>query len=947
MKSFSLRRSGNLYRLVQFATITLSVLALIVATLPVAANTQSDTQTAQGLINIDLAATPASITFFGAGSSDHLSGNATPGTVSTFPRAHAIVTGDFNRDGSLDVAIGAPDADFAPTAPAPARPNAGAVYILFGKSTFPANTIIDTSLTATSQPDVKIFGAAADDNLGFALAAGDVNGDGGTDLIIGAPGFDPSTGTPAATQTDAGAVHILFGATSLTPKLIDLSTPNSTNVVIFGEHSGDRFGSAIAVGDVTGGTPATADLLVGAPASTGPAPAVSARPDGGAAFLLNGGDGLNNTGTTIKTIDLGLTPAALEIYGKAASQLGSSVAIGDINSAGPADVIVGAPKANRPNTGGDITETGAVFAVFGGANVTPAPPATSKTIDINTTQQNVSIYGESSGDHLGASVATGNVRGGGVIDLIMGAPEADGPGEGRANAGEVYILAGSTGLNTPNDPPAPGTPIQRRIDVSLGSVNLTVYGALSGDRFGSTVAAGVFNIQGNADAIADVLIGAPGFSSSKGAVYALFGGPNLTFFAARDMAIGQDDIRVSGQANGDELGWAIATGDIDNNLGGDLIMGAPFADVTISEGNTRADAGKVYVLLAAGNVVPPVNQNPTVMVTDPNTPVVITGGSTFEIKWTASDPNGNDTIQRFEIRLSTDSGATFNTIITANVAGNLRVFPWVVPTGLNTQTARIRVTAFDNAGGTGQDDSDTNFQISDAGVGVTITAPVGGETLIQGATFNITWTVPDALKPQVKGFDLFFAADGTTFVPITPVDPTKPALAADVFTFPWVVPSVCTSAARVLVRATSITNAISISTSGAFTIAQRGPTVDVTGGNIFLNSSGTKLNFRITAINGVEVRFEEGLKLEISTDAAGTQFFEVLKAKRKSSGNKLQSKGKVNGLNVGVFFPDGAIRLVRITNPTCGVTLLRLKRVGNVLVQETLPVEIQNFRVQE
>src|SRR6185295_13633555 len=101
------------------------------------------------------------------------------------------------------------------------------------------------------------------------------------------------------------------------------------------------------------------------------------------------------------------------------------------------------------------------------------------------------------------------------------------------------------------------------------------------------------------------------------------------------LALGQDDVRVTGQANGDELGWAIATGDIDNNTGGDLIMGAPEADVTIS-GSTRADAGKVYVLLAAGNSVPPVNQNPTVAVTSPNTAVTIAGGSTFNINWTAA-----------------------------------------------------------------------------------------------------------------------------------------------------------------------------------------------------------------------------------------------------------------------------------------------------------------------
>ncbi|HST19479.1 MAG TPA: hypothetical protein VLR90_00030, partial [Blastocatellia bacterium] len=216
MNFFSLTRSGNLYRLIQFATISLAVLAMMIATLPVAANNQFQTQSAQGL-NIDLGATPANITVFGAAASDHLSGNNEPSTSGIFPRAHAIITGDFNRDGSLDVAIGAPDADFVPQAPAAARPKAGAVYIIFGKSVFPAGTTIDASLTATSQPDVKIFGAASDDNLGFALGAGDVNGDGGTDLIMGVPGFDPSTGTPAATQSNAGAVHILFGSTSLTP----------------------------------------------------------------------------------------------------------------------------------------------------------------------------------------------------------------------------------------------------------------------------------------------------------------------------------------------------------------------------------------------------------------------------------------------------------------------------------------------------------------------------------------------------------------------------------------------------------------------------------------------------------------------------------------------------------------------------------------------------------
>jgi FG-GAP repeat protein len=940
MKRFSVARSVRPLRFFQLFTTAFAVIAVAAATF----HATADTQSALAIFNIDLGVTPPSITVLGASASDHLSGNGDPAVSSIFPRAHAIVTGDFNRDGALDIAIGAPDADFTPEAPGAPRPNAGAVYIIFGRGIFPANAVIDAKLTAGTQPEVKIFGAASGDNAGFALAAGDVNGDGGTDLIIGAPGFDPSTGAPATTHTDAGAAYILFGTTTLTAKTIDLSLANPANVVIFGEHDGDRFGSAIATGDVNGVAPATADLLIGAPASIGPDPANSARPDGGAAYLLTGGAGLDNTAVAIKAINLATAPAALRIYGKAASQLGSSVAIGDINSSGAGDIIVGAPKADRPNAGGDVDETGAVFAVFGGSNITPNPPDTSKVIDISQTQQNVSIYGETLGDHLGASISTGNLRGGGIIDLIMGAPDADGPADGRNGAGEAYILQGSTGLNTPNDPPAPGTPIQRRIDISLGAVNLTVYGASSGDHFGSTVVAGLVNTLGNTDLVSDALIGAPGFSSSKGAVYALFGGPNIALFAARDLAIGQDDLRVNGQFAGDELGWAIAAGDVDNNTGGDLIVGAPFADVSPSQADVRDEAGKVYVLLAGGNVVPPVNQNPTVSVTDPDGGEILAGGSHFEIKWDASDPDGNGTIQRFAIALSTDSGATFNTTIASNVAGDLRTFDWTVPSGINTTTARVRVTAFDDQGGSGSNASDANFTITDIGVGVTLVQPNGGETLIQGSTFTIKWTVPEALADQVKGFDLFLAPDGTNFtVQITAVNPTQPALPKEAREFPWVVPNLCVTTAKVLVRATSITNAVSTDISDApFTIGQRGPTINVANGEIFFNSSGTKLNFQTTTINGVEVRFEDGVKLEISNDQAGTQFFEVLKAKKKNSGRKLQSKGKVNNLDVGVFFPDGATRIVRITNPTCGLTVLTLKRVGNLLVEATAPIDVQN-----
>src|SRR5262249_36981892 len=162
--------------------------------------------------------------------------------------------------------------------------------------------------------------------------------------------------------------------------------------------------------------------------------------------------------------------------------------------------------------------------------------------------------------------------------------------------------------------------------------------------------------------------------------------------------------------------------------GGCIALGAPFAD-PVGLSVARPEAGKAYIVLAAAANVPPQNANPVVTVTAPNGAEVVPGGGVFQITWTASDPDGDNTIDHFEIRLSLDSGAHFNTTITTTVAGNARSFDWTVPTGINSTTARVRVTVLDTAGGTGQDDSNADFKIQDSGVLVVLTAPNGGESL--------------------------------------------------------------------------------------------------------------------------------------------------------------------------------------------------------------------------
>ena len=77
-----------------------------------------------------------------------------------------------------------------------------------------------------------------------------------------------------------------------------------------------------------------------------------------------------------------------------------------------------------------------------------------------------------------------------------------------------------------------------------------------------------------------------------------------------------------------------------------------------------------------------------------------------------------------------------------------------------------------------------------------------------------------------------------------------------------------------------------------------------------------------------------GTLVQVSSDAAGTTFFSFSKpnGKIKRQGQKYLSKGLINGLELGDFFPNGQTRFIRITKPACGITLLRVTRTGDVLM---------------
>jgi hypothetical protein len=529
-------------------------------------------------------------------------------------------------------------------------------------------------------------------------------------------------------------------------------------------------------------------------------------------------------------------------------------------------------------------------------------------------------------------VAAGDVNGDGTADLLIGAPSAGTVllQPVRTGAGQCYILKGGTGLN-------PVQPfIDKRIDAFIdvtnpndpaNQVGVTVLGA-PGDQLGTTVVTGVFNPPSFSGSVADVLIGSPGALSGAGSVSVLIGGstllPTPASPAFRDNGLSQDDFRFTGTA-GMNLGIAIAAGDINHDGAGDLLIGAPFNDVPPPA--ARGVAGTVFFVPGA---TPSVTPSITVSLTAPNGGDMLQVGQTVNINWTVNDPNGSGHLNRFQLLLSVDGGATFSFPIASSLQGTARTFAWVVPGTVITTQGRIQINAFDDLGSTGTAETAANFTITDLGVPVTLVTPSGTETLKFGQTFLITWSVPQAAQSRVKGFDLFFSSDGGLTFPLKLVsgpDPSQPALGPTATSFSWTVPSMCTTTARVAVTATSTSNVRTQSADGiSFSIKDNGPTVDTT--SMMVDTSLSRAIFNIaTPQQGAEVDFSDSTLLEISADAAGTQFVTFAKPpKIKKAGKRMITRGPINGQDLLDFLPNGAVRFIRFTNPTCAVTLLKVTR---------------------
>ncbi len=432
------------------------------------------------------------------GSASGISTNATAMVESNQANAYfgysVASAGDVNGDGYSDVIVGAILYDNGQT-------DEGAAFVYHGSA---------AGISTTAAAMVESNQASA--LFGYSVAsAGDVNGDGYSDVIVGAYAFDNG-------QTDEGAAFVYHGSAA------GIST--TAAALVESNQATAYFGQSVAsAGDVNGD--GYSDVIVGAILYD------NGQTDEGAAFVYHGSAaGISNTA------------AALAESNQAAPFFGGSVAsAGDVNGDGYSDVIVGARVYDNGQT-----DEGAAFVYHGSA----AGISTSAAAQLECNQTS---------SYFGQSVASaGDVNGDGYSDVIVGAYFYD---NGQADEGAAFVYHGSaSGIST----------------IAASRVESNQVSAW----FGTTVASAG---DVNGDGYSDVIVGARLYDNGQadeGAAFVYHGSAGgISTTAATQVE--------SNQANA-QFGLSVASaGDVNGDGYSDAIVGSHVFD------NGQADEGAAFV----------------------------------------------------------------------------------------------------------------------------------------------------------------------------------------------------------------------------------------------------------------------------------------------------------------------------------------------------------------
>ncbi len=464
--------------------------------------------------------------------------------------------GDINGDGIDDLIVGADGVDHGGS-------GSGKAYVIFGKAGTTRDNIVLNNLAPSE--GFSIQGHTDNDRAGFSVSnAGDVNGDGIDDLIIGAFGSDIG-------GSYAGAAYVVYGKVGATRANIDLtSLASGDGFVIVGDTAGDRAGFSVSgAGDVNGD--GLDDLIVGARYGD------DGGSDAGEAYIIFG-----KAGTTRTVVDLtGLSGGdGFIVRGDAANrQAGFSVSnAGDVNGDGIEDVIIGVPSGDDLIVGAPRDDfPGASYVIFGKSGTSRA------NIDLATLApgDGFIIRGDLANDLVGTSVsAAGDINGDGIDDLVVGAPKGD---NGGISAGEAYVIFGKAAAT--------------RANIDLATLNASdgfiIQGDTRDDQAGFSVSS-AGDIDG--DGIDDLIVAAPYGElggNLAGQVYVVFGKAGATR-ANIDLSTLTDSegIVIRGDEGRDFTGRSVSgAGDINGDGVDDLLVGVAFGERGYSY-----NSGEVYVI---------------------------------------------------------------------------------------------------------------------------------------------------------------------------------------------------------------------------------------------------------------------------------------------------------------------------------------------------------------
>ncbi len=504
---------------------------------------------------------------------------------SDFAGNEVVGAGDVNGDGIDDFIIGTQMLDTTQT---------GKAILVFGGPGLSGTMNLGT----LGAGGIVFEGAQPGDGAGWiGAAAGDVNGDGIDDLLVGAIQADPNG------RTDAGEAYLLYGRTdwlgfvdTTPPSVTAVSPPDgsldvhlSSQIVLSMSEAVDAStADSDSVVVSIGGVKATGVVQVSADGrSVTFDPGVSLAADSDYTLQVNArledlsGNAVASftsgfdTAEAAATAPIGAGGIGQQVSGSAIPGLNldehlgfSSAVVGDVNADGVADVVVGAPNADV----GPNADAGRVSLVFGSG-----------------VAGGVAFLGEEAFASAGWVVSgAGDMNGDSIADFAIGAPFTN--SGGLTDSGKAYLVFG--------DPNLPSGSVSLSALTCTPVCGVAFLGSAAGDLAGASLS---FAGDINSDGADDLLIGAPGASpggrSGAGKVYLIYG-PLLPGAVSLSSVGGLiPGLVFEGENAGDAAGIAVSSWeDLLSDQIDDLLIGAPGGDVKDASNNTIADAGYVYAV---------------------------------------------------------------------------------------------------------------------------------------------------------------------------------------------------------------------------------------------------------------------------------------------------------------------------------------------------------------